>query len=42
MEERQRQLLLNLLDSGMSVEQTSVKTKVPMEYVRKLAEGMQK
>ncbi|WP_276689908.1 hypothetical protein [Acidaminococcus massiliensis] len=42
MEERQRQLLLNFLSSSMSVEQTSVKTKVPMEYVRKLAEEMQK
>lgn len=42
MEERQRQLLLNFLSSGMSVEQVAAGAKVPVEYVQKLAEEMKK
>lgn len=42
MEERQRQLLLNFLSSGMSVEQVTAGVKVPVEYVQKLAEEMKK
>ena len=42
MEERQHQLLLNFLSSGMSVEQGAAGAKVPIEYVQKLAEEMQK
>ena len=34
----QRELLLNLFSSGMPVEQISAGTKVPVSYVRKLAE----
>ena len=41
-EKCQRQLLLNLLDSGMSVEQVAAGTKVPVETVRKLIEEMEK
>ena len=42
MEERQRQLLLNFLSNGMSVEQATAGAKVPIEYVQKLAEEMKK
>lgn len=37
LEAGQRQLLLNLLASGMSVEQIAASAKVPEAYVRKLA-----
>ena len=37
-----RQLLLNFLSSGMSVEQVAAGSKVPVEYVRKLAEEIRK
>ncbi len=39
-EKERRQLLLNLLESGLSMEQVAAGTKVPVEYVRKLAEEM--
>ena len=39
-ENERRQLLMNLLDSGMQAEQIAAGTKVPVEYVRKLAEEM--
>ena len=42
MEERQRQLLLNFLSSGMSVEQVAAGAKVPVEYVQKLTEEIKK
>ena len=41
-EKKQRQLLLNFLSSGMSVEQVAAGSKVPVEYVRKLAEEIRK
>lgn len=41
-EKERRQLLLNLLESGLSVEQAAAGTKVPVEYVRNLAEEMEK
>ena len=33
-------MLLNFLSSGMSVEQVAAGAKVPIDYVRKLAEEM--
>ena len=41
-EKERRQLLLNFLSSGMSVEQVAAGSKVPVEYVRKLAEEIRK
>ena len=40
MEKGRRQMLLNFLSSGMSVEQVAAGAKVPIDYVRKLAEEM--
>ena len=42
MEKGRRQMLLNFLSSGMSVEQVAAGAKVPIDYVRKLAEEMNK
>ena len=42
MEQGRRQMLLNFLSSGMSVEQVAAGAKVPIDYVRKLAEEMNK
>ncbi|WP_455788310.1 hypothetical protein [Acidaminococcus fermentans] len=42
MEQGRRQMLLNFLSSGMSVEQVAAGAKVPIDYVRKLAEDMNK
>ena len=41
-EEQCRQLLLNLLESGMPAKEVAVRAKVPVEYVRKLAEEIKK